>query len=320
MDDFIVSSLEESKNEWCIRLYSILTPHIIDGLKSLFNEAWNMCVETKEPHKYLMTFQNLLSRIPKWNAVIVEQEKKRIVEKSGCNYLEDLITCVQIIQLKCLTCIRVSNKQKKIDLETLKLDTFIHKVYILVARKIYSKMYLFEVLPKGGLEQQRNQEKLEFYVRECIMNVIRDSIPTEQIIMAYLDETVEEEEEVVVEPIKDPAAAAAPALPRAEPLAAEAPPPPTLPSVKDLNDEPVTTTTTLTFSDYDAVLENDKEIFVKAPKTLERLEEISATRQPLQSTLDSTDDEKITLLEPIDIDLPPSGGAAAAADFQFIDL
>ena len=35
-----------------------------------------------------MTFQNLLSRIPKWNAVIIETERKRIIERSGCNYLE----------------------------------------------------------------------------------------------------------------------------------------------------------------------------------------------------------------------------------------
>ena len=34
-----MSSLGESKNEWCARLVNILTPAVIDGLKSIFKEA-----------------------------------------------------------------------------------------------------------------------------------------------------------------------------------------------------------------------------------------------------------------------------------------
>ena len=109
MDDFVISNLQEARNEWCSRLVSLFTPLIEEGLKSLFDEAWKMCVDTDEMGKYLMTFQNLLSRIPKWNSVIVEDERKRIIERSGCNYLEDLITCVHIIQLKVLMCILVGN-------------------------------------------------------------------------------------------------------------------------------------------------------------------------------------------------------------------
>jgi hypothetical protein len=113
MDDFVISNLNESRNEWCARLVSIFTPLIREGIQSIFNEAWKLCLDTNELNKYLMTFQNLLSRIPKWNSIIVEEERKRIIQRSGCNYLEDLIACVHIIQLKVLTCIRVGNKQKK---------------------------------------------------------------------------------------------------------------------------------------------------------------------------------------------------------------
>ena len=113
MDDFVLSNLQESRNEWCSRLISIFSPLLIEGVRSIFNEAWSLCVTNSEPEKYLMTFQNLLSRVPKWNSVIVFDERDRIVQRSGCNYLEDLITCVHIIQLKVLTCIRVGNKQKK---------------------------------------------------------------------------------------------------------------------------------------------------------------------------------------------------------------
>jgi len=39
-------------------------------------------------------------------------------------------------------------------------------------------------------------------VQECILNTIRDSIPTEAIIRAYMDEAVEQEEEVIIENIE----------------------------------------------------------------------------------------------------------------------
>ena len=77
-----------------------------------------------------MTFQNFLTRVPKWNSTIIEEETNRIVKSSGCDYLEDLLTCVHITQLKILTSIRVANKQKKIDINIPKLSDFIHKVYI----------------------------------------------------------------------------------------------------------------------------------------------------------------------------------------------
>ena len=160
MDDFSISSLHESKNEWGSRLLTILTPLINEGLKSIFDEALKLCKENNELDKYLMTFQNLISRIPKWNTQIIETEKKRICDKSGCNYLEDLVTCVHIIQLKILTAMRVGQKQKKIDISIPKLDDFIHKTYVNVARKIYKNVYLFEVNIQP-LQIQKNHRELE---------------------------------------------------------------------------------------------------------------------------------------------------------------
>ena len=92
MDDYSVSSLQDSRNEWCIRLINILTPLVKEGIKSIFNESYKLCEENDELDKYLMTFQNFLGRIPKWNSTIVEEETNRIIEKSNCGYLNDLIS------------------------------------------------------------------------------------------------------------------------------------------------------------------------------------------------------------------------------------
>lgn len=197
MDDFNVSSLHESKNEWGARLLTILTPLIIEGFKSIFDESLKICKENNEHDKYLMTFQNFITRIPKWNAAIIDVECSRIIEKSCCKYLEELVTCVHIIQLKLLTAMRSGQKQKKIDVNIPKLADFIHKAYINSARKLYKNVYLFE-LNIQPLQTQKNNRELEIIVQECVLNTVRESIPVESILRAYMDESVEENIEVEV--------------------------------------------------------------------------------------------------------------------------
>ena len=136
MDDYNVNVLSEAKSEYSSRLVTIMTPLMLEGIKSIFDEAIKLCLDNDEEEKYLMTFQNFLSRVPKWNETIIDIETKRIIEKSRCDYLEDLLTCVHITQLKILTSIRVSQKQKKIDIDIPKLTTFVHKCYISICSKI----------------------------------------------------------------------------------------------------------------------------------------------------------------------------------------
>jgi len=192
MDDFNLGNLNEARNEWSARLVNIVNPHVIDGFNAMFKEAYELCVENEEDEKYLMTFQNFLSRIPKWNQETVETEVKRIAESSRCSYLEDLITCVHIVQLKALTSVRVGQKQKQIDISIPKLEVFIHKIYTLVARKLYTNIYLFEI-EISPLEKQKNNRELELIVKESTLNAIRESIPIEQILQNYLEETTEDE-------------------------------------------------------------------------------------------------------------------------------
>lgn len=274
MDDFNVSSLHESKNEWGARLLIILTPLIIEGFKSIFDESYKLCKENNETEKYLMTFQNFITRIPKWNATIIETERKRIVDKSGCSYLEELVTCIHIIQLKLLTAIRVGQKQKKIDINIPKLDEFIHKCYINVARKVYKNVYLYES-NCPPLQTQKHNRELEIIVQECILNAVRDSIPIESILKAYMDETVEED---VVEEIKE--------------QIIEPPPVVEKQSIFEGKEDNIS----LKFNDVDSVMtKNGKEELVEAPKTIERLEEISALRNIQRKMEEEEDDEMLKI-------------------------
>ena len=199
MDDFNTNVLSEARNEYSSRLLNIITPLVIEGFSSIFKEAYDLCIKNEEHTKYLMTFQNFLTRVPKWNQEIINVETNRIINTSKCGYLEDILTCVHITQLKILTSIRVSSKQKKIDIDIPKLPDFIHKVYIECARKLYKNVYLFErhIMP---LQQQKNMRECEIIIRECILKDIGDNMPVEKILRAYIDET--EEEEIVEETVE----------------------------------------------------------------------------------------------------------------------
>lgn len=295
MDDCSLPSLNESKNEWCIRLNNILTPAIIQGIKSIYDESCQLCATNKESDKYLMTFQTFLTRIPKWNNVIIENERKRIIESCGISYLEDLITCVHIIQLKMLSCIRVGQTQKKIDIDIPPIDTFIHKVYINAARKIYTNVYLFEknIQP---LQIQKHNREIELIIKEVIMNSVRESIPTESILRAYMSET----EEIVEQPIKSGGGLGPVKVESAlEPVKVEsvlesanvyATPPEILPS-STASSEIVNSR--LRFSDNDNAVDiHGNETIIEAPKTIERLNEIS-NRPTFDSADDNTEKLKI---------------------------
>ena len=344
MDDFNTTSLHESKNEWGVRIITILCPLIIEGFRSIFEESCKLCKENEEMDKYLMTFQNFIARIPKWNASIVEQERKRIVEKSKCTYLEELITCVHIIQLKILTAMRVGQKQKKIDISIPKLDDFIHKMYINTARKLYKTVYLFEIgIP--ALQMQKNHREMEIIVQECILNTVRDSIPIESILRAYMEESVEEEivpiapapnkekekeerekrekekkekeekeqrekeqrEKEMIEKEKESEA------------------PLSFASVGD-----TASSHGLKFNDNDSVMYSDnKEEIVSAPKTIERLEEISDARynqRKLEAEMEEEEDrikisdQNVSLTDCVDLNASSISASASAIPDLVLDI
>jgi len=289
MDDFTHATLHESRNEYTSRLISILCPLIMEGYLSIFSEAWTLCEDNDETEKYLMTFQNLISRVPKWNSEIIEKEKDRIIEKSGCTYLEDLLTCVHIIQLKMLTTIRVGKKQKKIEIEIPRLEDFIHKSYIQVARKLYTNVYLYEkyVTP---LQKQKHTREIEIIIQECILNAIRETLPIESVLRSYMDESIEEDYIETIQEEKIPIKEVETENERSDEIAADklkVEADALTISTQESNDKKQG----ISFNDNDSVMNGDnKEEIINAPKTIERLEQISNMRNE-ERRLEDEDDE-----------------------------
>jgi len=172
---------------------------------------------------------------------------------------------------------RVGQKQKKIDINIPKLDDFIHKVYIHAARKLYKNVYLFE-LNVAPLQIQKHNRELEIIVQECILNSLRESVPVEAILKAYMDETTEEDvvEEIKEEYIQEPLVG------KNDDIKSD------IPQNEDINNN--NSASKLSFSDVDLVKDQfNNEERINAPKDIQRLEEISEFRNN-QRKLETDDD------------------------------
>ena len=202
MDDFNTITLTESRNEYCMLLLSKITPLIHQGFNTMLNEAYDLCNKNSEPNKYLMTFQNILSSIKKWSQETIDTETERIKNNCNCSYIEDLITCVYITQLKILTSIRVGSKQRKLDIDIPDINTFVHNIYIEASRKLYRNVFLFDI-NVSSLQKQKNMREIQLLIKESILETIRNNMPLETILKSYLYETTEKEVEEIKEEIKE---------------------------------------------------------------------------------------------------------------------
>jgi hypothetical protein len=149
-------------------------------------------------------------------------------------------------------------------------------------------------------------------VEECILRTIRESIPTEAIVRAYLDVSVEqEEEEVFLKDEDDKSTAdkqgdnkAAEDKPvEDKPVEAFEAPPSVVPSITNIDDKPIITK--LSFNDIDQALNEDGRVEeISAPKTEERLEDISRMRYEQRRAEEEDDDnDRIKISDDVELDL-----------------
>ena len=177
--------LVDAKSEYTQQLTQILSSPIYEGIISIYKYAKTIA-ENQET--VLQTFQELLSKIPKWTEATLNEEYTRIVLYSKCDWIADLITAVFISHTKVLSSIHLGSKQRNIDLKIPTPIIFIHNVYINVAREFWKNPYLFYNDNLNPIDIQRNMRDCENIIRECIQNTIRKLLPVKHIIKEYLGE------------------------------------------------------------------------------------------------------------------------------------
>ena len=175
--------LVDKRKEFSIYLINDLFTELNKGIYSLYNNCKN---KNNDNNETLILFQQILGDVPKWNETIIALETNRI--KKTLPYIEDLLTVVFISNMRMLCSIK--NKDKQINVKVPKLENFIHKCYIEIAKQFWSYTYFFNE-NVNKLEIQKNKRQIENIIKTSIEEVIRRSLPIKSILKDYLETNLE---------------------------------------------------------------------------------------------------------------------------------
>jgi len=212
MGDSIAGVYSDARSEYTKQLCGILIPSYFQFYLTVLDKAREESVKLNEPKKLLWHFQTFLNEIPEWNMEKVNTEISQLQSGCGCDYLEDLLTAVFIAHTKVLTAIRVSNKQKKVQITVPKIEHFLFKVLCETSKLLWGSSFLFrEGIP--AIEKQQNYRSVETLLGEGILQAVRSMVPVKSILRDFVSmdddekedekEEKEEEEEPVVSKKKE---------------------------------------------------------------------------------------------------------------------
>jgi hypothetical protein len=186
-----VSVYAEAKGEYTRQLCQYLVPALQSYFLELLEDA-----KLKEPEikKVLLKFQQLLEEITDWNVDKVQRETSSIITSTNCDYLDELMTAVFIAHTKVLSAIRLTTKQKKLQITIPKIDHFIHRTLSECSRILWSNTFLFSE-SGTSIERQKNMRQIESCLTDGVLQAIRTMLPVKSILREYLKEDPEGEEE-----------------------------------------------------------------------------------------------------------------------------
>ena len=190
MDAPEISVYGEAKGEYTRQLSVYLVPVLESYILGLLEQART---ESPNPQKVLWTFQSLLAAIPDWNQDKVIRETEALQRDCKCDYLEELLTAVFIAHTKILSAIRLTTKQKKLQITIPKIDHFLHRLLSEAARSLWTNAYLFA--ETNSIEKQKNLRQVSALLQESVLQAIRGLLPVKSILREYLHDDGDEEEE-----------------------------------------------------------------------------------------------------------------------------
>lgn len=186
----------EAKAEYTRQLCSFLVP----ALETYFLDVLEEVKTTeKDPKRLLWVFQDSLKQFPDWNIDKVQRETEKIQSATRCDYLEEILTAVFIAHTKVLSAIRLTSRQKKLQITIPKLDHFLHRTMSECARLLWSNAYLFSE-SGPAIERQKNLRQVGHLLQEGVLQSIRGMLPVKSILKEYLADDSEETQGAEPEP------------------------------------------------------------------------------------------------------------------------
>ena len=198
MDGADISVYGEAKGEYTRQLCVFLVPCLESYFLELLEEAKGFAAN---PSKTLWHFQSLMQSIPDWNQDKVTKETDRIQADCKCDYLEELLTAVFIAHTKVLSAIRLTTRQKKLQITIPKIDHFLHRVLSDSARSLWTNAYLFA--ETNSIDKQKNLRQVSALLNDSVLQGIRGLLPVKSILREYLNNDGDEDDSDDEKPEKE---------------------------------------------------------------------------------------------------------------------
>jgi len=181
----------DAKTEYTRQLSQYCLTAYLRYFLNLFEETR----DENEPRKLLISFQGSLKNISEWSYETVSRETSKLLKDINCDYFDDLLSAVFVAHTKVLSAIRLSTKQKKLQITIPKVEHFLHHTLIECARILWSNVFLFS--PSGSsIDRQKNLRSTEQLIHEGILQSIRSMLPVKNILKEYLKDDGDDEEVV----------------------------------------------------------------------------------------------------------------------------
>jgi hypothetical protein len=178
-----MEGLIDTRNEYIEHIQDILSVAISKRIYAIYTEMMEL-------KKGLKGFQNELYSIRKWNNNMVNDEYKKIVKYTKCNYLSNLIKIIIITTIK----IKIYEYREHFDNIKIKIpnaEDFVHKCYINAASFSWKNAYLYNKNNIKDAEYQNNLNIIEENIRSIIKKTFRDFIPFDEIFKQIEDNLTE---------------------------------------------------------------------------------------------------------------------------------
>jgi hypothetical protein len=174
--------LLDARKMYMARLAEIMTPVVVQTIKTLYHSA--KCK--------LIDFQMQLKQVPLWNSMLVSSYTKAI--EAEAPYLADLIAAGFVSAVKILSSIKLGHDKPNIRIKLPTNDSFVHQVFIQVARTLYDRPTSIRETDYNGMQK---------LVHDAIEVCIRRLLPLSDILKCYLGTSVDPQDNCL-NPAKSP--------------------------------------------------------------------------------------------------------------------
>lgn len=182
-----MKEIASAKKEYTKQLMTIMTPIVYEETVKMYKHAR----ASEEQKPVLVRFQSELRNVPEWSANRIGLEIEKMV--NAAPHFEDILAAVFVTNVRILSAVKIGTTSKKFKLDLPSSETFVHDVYVRVAKALYANPLLFSDRRYSRLSD--NRKEVFALIQENIEESIRHLLPVKAILESYLSREAEDDEE-----------------------------------------------------------------------------------------------------------------------------